>query len=187
MLSKSTWTLDGKQDGSETYTYTNGKISKVNYLYADGSKGVNNIKYDAAGMITEFTYDTGDPANDAIQYFGYVSNGIQVKHGYKGFDGTIFFESVVKPVGMAKSPEQLLVKNGLPHDVLTGYSWATTTGNVGTTFESFVPDVKGKLASVGTGKVTNIKVDTKGYISEDTFVDEANKSYTSRFSLINCN
>lgn len=60
LLTKSTWTLDGVADGTESYTYTGGKVSKVNYEYADGSKGVNNIKLDAAGNILEFSYEPDD-------------------------------------------------------------------------------------------------------------------------------
>lgn len=187
LLTKSVWTLDGQADGSETYTYTNGKISKVNYTYADGSKGTNNIKYDAAGNIIEFTYETGDPNSDAIQYFAYDTNNIQIKHGYKGFDGTIFFESQTKPTGIAKSPEQLLAKSGLPYDVLTGYSWASTQGNVGTSFEIFVLDNNDKLVSEGKGKLTSVKIDSKGYISESTSIDDIGNSFTSKFVLQDCN
>lgn len=187
LLTKSTWTLDGKADGSETYIYTNSKISKVNYSYVNGSKDVNNIKYDLTGNIIEFTYETGDPNIDAIQYFAYDNNGIMIKHGYKGFDGAIFIETITTPVGVVKSPEQLLVKNALPYDVLTGFSWSIAQGDVGTVTESFFPNSQGKLISDGKEKITTLKLDAKGYISETTSVDINNNSILQRFTLTECN
>lgn len=187
LLTKSVWTLDGKADGSETYTYTSGKISKVSFKDAVGNGGTNNIKYDDGGRIIYFSYEMGDPNSDAIQYFTYDANGILTKKGIKGFDGSIYFEVVIKPVGVAKSSEQLLSKYNLPYDVLTGYAWSANLGNVGSTFEIFEPDAKGKLVSSGTGKITAVKVDAKGFVSEIISVDDAKVSSTERFTLMNCN
>jgi hypothetical protein len=187
LLTQSVWTLDGKANGSETYTYTSGKISKVSAKDVLGNSLTNNIKYDSGGRITYFSYETGDPNSDLIQYFAYDANGIQIKHGFKGFDESIYFEVVTKPVGIAKSPEQLLSKYNLPYDVLTGFSWSANMGNVGTTYESFEPDNNGKLVSFATGKVTAVKVDAKGFVSEVTSVDDAKVSSTERFTLTNCN
>jgi hypothetical protein len=187
LLTKSVWTLDGKANGSETYTYTSGKISKVSYKDAAGNGGTNNIKYDEAGTIIYFSVETGDPSSDYIQYFTYDANGIATKKGFKGFDGSIYFEVVIKPVGVAKSSEQLLSKYNLPYDVLTGYSWSSNQGDVGTIYESFLPDNNGKLVSAGTDKVTVVKLDSKGYIAEITSVDDAKVSSTERYTLTNCN
>jgi YD repeat-containing protein len=187
LLTKSTWTLAGVPNGSETYTYTAGKISKVSFKDVDGNAGTNNIKYDEAGRIVYFSAETGDPNYDIIQYFAYDANGIEIKKGVKGFDGSIYFEVITKPVGMAKSSEQLLSKYNLPYDVLTGYSWSANRGDVGTIYESFEPDNDGKLVSSGTEKVTAVKLDAKGFISEITSVDNAKVSSTERFTLMNCN
>jgi hypothetical protein len=187
LLTNSVWTLDGKANGSETYTYTSGKISKVTFKDAVGNGGINNLKYDDAGRIIYFSYETGDPNSDFIQYFAYDTNGIQIKHGYKGFDGSIYFEVVTKPVGVAKSPEQLLSKYNLPYDVLTGYSWSANQGDIGTIYESFEPDSNGKLVSSGTEKVTSVKLDAKGFIAEITSMDDAKVSSTERYTLTNCN
>lgn len=187
LLTKSVWTLDGKDNGSETYTYTSGKISKVSFKDAVGNAGTNVIKYDEAGRIIYFSIETGDPNSDLIQYFAYDANGIQIKHGYKGFDGSIVFEVVTKPVGVAKSAEQLLSKYNLPYDVLTGYSWSVNRGNVDTIIESFEPDSNGKLVSSGKEKVTALKIDSKGFIAEITSIDDTKVSSTERFTLTNCN
>jgi antitoxin component YwqK of YwqJK toxin-antitoxin module len=188
LLTKSTYTLDGKANGTETYAYTNGKISKVSFVYVDGSKGINNIKYDIAGRILEFTYETGDPDADGIQYFEYDASGIMTKRGFKDLKGNKFFEVVLKPVGIAKSPEALLANNGLPFDVLTGFSWQAAEGNVGTISEVFYADNNGKLVSDGTDKTTNVKVNTQGYITESTSIEVAtNKATTQKFTLVDCN
>jgi YD repeat-containing protein len=187
LLTKSVWTLDGKANGSETYTYTSGKISKVNYTYADGSKGVNNLKYNAAGRITEFSIEAGDPDNDGKQYFEYDANGIMTKRGFADLKGNKFFEVVTKPTGVAKSPEALLDNNGLPYDVLTGYPWVAADGGVGTTYEVFFDDGSGKLVSGGIEKTTAIKTNTQGYLTESTSIDDAKQSTTQRFTMVDCN
>ena len=187
LLSKSVWTLDGKANGSETYVYTNGKISKVSFKDVDGNAGTNSVKYDEAGRIIYFSIETGDPNSDIIQYFAYDANGIEIKKGIKGFGGSIYFEAVTKPVGVAKSAEQLLSKYNLPYDVLTGYSWSGNRGDAGTIIEYFVPDANGKLVSAGKDKVTAVKLDVKGFISEITSIDDAKNSSTERFTLMNCN
>ena len=187
LLTNSAWTLDGKPNGSETYTYTSGKISKVSFKDVDGNMGTNNLKYDDAGRITYYSIETGNPDDNIILYYSYDINGIQIKQGVKGADGTIYYELVTKPTGIAKSPEQLLSKYNLPHDVLTGFSWASNQGNVGTTIETFVLDNDGKLVLAGTNKVTAVKLDSKGFIAEMTSVDDAKISSTERFTLMNCN
>ncbi len=187
LLTKSVWTLDGKPNGSETYTYTSGKVSKVSFKDIAGNAGTNNIKYDEAGRIIYFSYETGDPNSDLIQYFTYDANGIQTKQGFKGFDGTIYYELVTKPIGVAKSPEQLLSKYNLPYDVLTGFSWSANRGDVGTITETFEIDNNGKLVSSGKVKVTSVKLDAKGFIAEMTSIDDAKVSNTERYTLTNCN
>ena len=187
LLTKSVSTLNGKDNGSETYTYTSGKISKVSFKDAAGDAGTNNIKYDEAGRITSYSFETGNPDDTIIQYFAYDTNGIEIKKGIKGSDGSIYFEVVTKPVGIAKSPEQLLSKYNLPYDVLTGYSWSANRGDVGTILEVFEPDANGKLVSSGKEKVTAVKLDSKGFIAEMTTMDDAKVSSTERFTLTNCN
>lgn len=186
LLTKSTWTLDGIANGSETYAYTINRISKVNFTYTDGTKGINNFKYNAEGRISEITYETGDPNTDGKQYFEYDANGIMIKRGYADAIG-IFFEVVIKPVGMAKSPEALLANNGLPFDVLTGLPWQAAEGNVGTVAEVFYADNTGKLVADSKDKITDVKVNAQGYITESTSTDAASKAIIQKFTLVDCN
>jgi YD repeat-containing protein len=187
LLIKSSIKLDGKDYSTETYTYFYSQISKVTYVNADGSKGINNIKYNAAGQITEFTYETGDPNADGKQYFEYDANGIMTKRGFADLQGNKYFEVVITPVGIAKSPEQLLVNNGLPFDLLTGFSWQTAEGNVGTVHETFFADQDGKLVLDSKEKTTAVKTNSQGYLIENTTTDDANKAGTQRFTLTDCN
>lgn len=188
LLTKSTWTLDGKADGSELYTYTAGRISKVAYTYVSGDKGTNNIKYNSAGQLTEFTFETGDPNTEGKQYFEYNTAGVMTKRGFADLGGNSFFEIRMNPVGVVKSPEQLLAKYGLPHDVLTGFGWSVSEGGVGSTYEVFEADATGKLVSTGfTGKVTALKTNAKGYLTEIADVDDTNTSLTQKFTLTDCN
>lgn len=188
LLSKSTWTLNGVADGSEIYSYTNGKVSKVNYQYADGSKGVNNLKLDASGNILEFSYEPDDKSYHDIQYFEYDANGITTKRGVKdASSGFVYFEIRTKSSGIAKSPEQYLTTKGLPYDVLTGFSWATNIGTEGTSAEVFILDDNGVLVSDGVDKTTSVKKDNKGNVLEITY-ENADKSISkSTFTLTNCN
>ncbi|MFN8345971.1 MAG: hypothetical protein U0X91_13250 [Spirosomataceae bacterium] len=187
LLIKSSIKLDGKDYGTETYTYYYSQISKVTYVNADGNKGTNNIKYNTAGQIIEFTYETGDPDSDGKQYFEYDANNIMTKRGFADLQGNKYFEVIIKPVGIVKSPEQLLVNNGLPFDVLSGFSWQVAEGNVGTTYESFFADQDGKSVSDGKEKITAVKTNTKGYLIENTSVDDNNKSNYQQITLTDCN
>lgn len=186
ILESSKNTFDGIENSTERYTYFNNKITTVNITF-DGGKGINKIKYDSDGRMSEFSYEFGDPNNDGVQSFEYDTNGILIKSSFKDLQGNKLFELIIKPVGIVKSPEQLLSNNGLPFDILVGNPWATVRGGVGTTYESFTPDSKGKLVSDGIDKTTNIKLDAKGYISESTTIDNANASSISKFTLINYN
>ncbi len=188
LITKTTATLEGKPDNSETYTYTNGRISKVTYANVDGSKGTNNIKYNTAGQITEFTYETGDPNSDSKQYFAYNADGVMTETGYTNLPGTTtYYKVVYKPVGKATSPEQLLAKHGLPHDVLTGTSWLLAVGGAGSTYEVFYLDQTGNIVSGGTGKTTAVQTNTKGYVTQISTVDETNQAATGTFTLTDCN
>lgn len=186
-LVKSIITLDGKASSTETYNYSNGKISKANYQSAEGDKGLNNIKYDSKGNIIEFSFEAEDKSYFDIQYFEFDANNIMVKRGVKdGLSGAKYFEVITKPIGVVKSPEQYLTTKGLPFDLLTGFSWSTNLGDTGTTLEAFYGNEKGVLTSDGIDKISGTKKDTRGYLTEISF-ENANKTTSkSTFSLIDC-
>lgn len=186
-LTKSVITQDGNPNGTELYTYANGRISKVDFTSADGDKAVYSIKYNAAGQITEFAYDTGDPDESGKDLFEYNADGVTTKHSIVDTQGNVLYESRFKPVGKVTSPEQLLAKHGLPYDLLTGYSWAVAEGDVGSTGEFFKADDAGQLVPAGTDKITSIKTNAKGYLIEDTSVDDTDATLNRKFILEGCN
>jgi hypothetical protein len=172
LIIKSVWTLDSKPDGSETYTYTNGKISKVNYTYADGSKGFNQIKYDTKGNMLEFSFETGDPASDSKQFFVYDANDIMIKRGFSDLSGKdVYAEFRTTVVGLTKSPESTLANVGLPYDVLLGLPWAANIGGVGSKIEPYFQDSTGKLVIDNDGTIKYSKILTNGqnFVTELTY------------------
>jgi hypothetical protein len=188
LLTSSAITLDGVADSKETYAYTGGKISKTTFEYADGTKGYNAIKYNDKGQILEFSYQSVDkPEEDSKQYFEYDANGVIIKRGFADMTGKIkFFEVVTKPVGMVKSPESLVNNNGLPYDLLTGFSYQIAEGNVGTSLEVFFANDNGVLESGGTSKITAIKTNAKGYLTESTSEDDTKMTSTEKFEMLDC-
>jgi hypothetical protein len=189
LLTSSTFTLDGVANGKEKYNYTNGKVTRTDFEYTDGTKGYNAIKYDANGQILEFSYQGNANTDDDYKaYFAYDANGVLIKRGYSDMSGTSkFFEVIVKPVGFVKSPEALLNNNGLPYDLLTGFSYSKAEGGIGTTFEAYGLDEKGVFAKFpGIGKTTAIKANTKGYLIETTVDDTEEGISTQKFELTDC-
>jgi hypothetical protein len=190
LLASSAITLNGVPDSKEKYIYTNGKISRTDYELTNGTKGYNAIKYDTNGQILEFTYQGNANTDDDYKaYFAYDANGIMTKRGYSDMSGSSkFFEVVTKVVGSAKSPESLVTNNGLPYDLLTGFSYSKVSGGVGTTSEAYAPDEKGVFSLLpGLAKVTAIKTNSKGYLIEVTVDDTDAGISTEKFEMIDCN
>jgi YD repeat-containing protein len=129
---------------------------------------------------------TIDRGNGNKHTYTYDANGIITKRGFTDLQGNKYFEVVIKPVGLVKSAEQLLINNGLPFDVLSGFSWQVADGNVGTVYESFFADNDGKLVSDGKEKITALKTNSQGYLIENTTTNDVNKSYTQLFTLVDC-
>lgn len=191
LLASSSITLDGVADSKEKYTYTNGKISRTDFEYADGSKGYNAIKFDTKGNLIEFTYQgSGNTDEDIRQYFEYDANNIMIKRGFSDMTGsTKFFEVVTtKVVGSVKLAESLLLNNGLPYDLLTGFGYGSMAGNVGTEFQAYGLDENGVFSAIpGIIKITDIKTNAKGYLTEDTVIDLADNSLSKEtFGLMDC-
>lgn len=183
-LSKAVITEDGKAYSTETYTYTNGKVSKTSFEQTDGTKGVNNFKYDAVGNMTEMTFELGDPFDGKLTY-EYNSANILIKSAYSDLAGNKFFESISKPIGSVKNAESLL-NSSLPYDLLAGGPWFTSVGGVGTIDEIYYADEMGKLAKADEIKTTDVKTNSKGYITEWTAIDGSGASTTQKFAFIDC-
>ena len=186
-LVTSAWTLGGKPDGSAQYTYDNGRIARVNVTYADGKTSISTIRYYVNSRISEFTI-TSDRVNESgRRYFEYDANGIITKTGFSDLKGLKYFEVITKPVGQVKLPNQLLVKNGLPFDVLTGYPWEETTGNVGTIADTYSANSNtGQLGLAYTGTTTALQTNAQGFLTDLTLTDQDKKTYPQKYTLTNC-
>jgi hypothetical protein len=184
LLSKSSWTLNSIQNGVETYEYLNNQVSKATFEYTDGTKGVNKLKYNAEGRLVEaITEIAGSPESDSKQYFEYNSAGILIKRGYADLKGNVFFEARETIVGSLKHPESLLIKAGLPYDILSGLPWQTTTGGIGSESDVFFPNDDGKLVSDGISKTTAFTINKKKYL---TSISDDYSPKPQVFTMIEC-
>lgn len=147
--------------GTEKYIWNNGVITQFQFEYNNGTKGVNNLKYDAQKQLIEFTTETGSASNNKI-LFEYDANGINTKYTYADLKGNVQFYAVQKIVGKSKRPEFLLTKYGLPIDIASGFPLFEFDGDVGTTSEGFAPNGQ----SYGIAKYISFKVNSKGFPTE---------------------
>lgn len=186
-LTNSSWTVGGKADGTAQYTYDNGRIAKANVMYADGKTAISIIRYFVNGRTSEYTTESNRPNGSGKRYFEYDANGIIVKSGFSDLKGVRFFEVITKPVGQMKLPEQLLVKNGPPFDVLTGLPWQETIGGVGTTVDTYISNSStGQLVLAYTGTTTAVQTNTQGFLTDLTVTDQDKKTYPQKYTLTNC-
>ncbi len=102
-------------------------------------------------------------------------------------NGGVTYKEVTKPTGSVKSAEQLVMSRGLPFVMTFGDPLVVAEGGIGTVFELYSLDNTGKLALNYTAKVTSQKLNAKGYLIEQTTVDQSNSSYTQTITLADCN
>ncbi|MBC8154309.1 MAG: hypothetical protein H7Z72_15505 [Bacteroidetes bacterium] len=186
-LTKTAYTGNGIPISEETYTYTDGSVSQVNFSGPQSPTGLNNLSYDAAGRLSRYTVEVGGKLQFA-QTYAYNADGVLTERAVVDGQGNTVFKAVTKPVGSVKSPEQLLVSRGLPYLVATGDPFVSAEGGIGTVRDYFSTDNTGKLVPVGSEKITALKTNAKGYITELTVADSDGKNpSTSTYTLLDCN
>ncbi len=74
-LTKTVWTVDGNPNSEETYTYTNGRITKINFAGPNSPTGINNLTYDGQGRLTRYTVEPNGQLQFA-QNYTYNADGI---------------------------------------------------------------------------------------------------------------
>lgn len=182
----SSWTIDGKAAGTARYVYAASRIVRADLTYADGTKGTNTFTY-KTGRVSEYTTESGNPLLNGKRYFAYDANGIIVKTGFSDLRDTRFFEVLVRPTGLVRSPEQLLLEAGLPFDVLTGYPWQIAEGEVGTEYDVYFSNsTTGKLEFAYSDRTTIFQATPTGYLTEQTLQDQRKNTQTQRYILENC-
>ncbi|GAB3942157.1 hypothetical protein GCM10028805_06340 [Spirosoma harenae] len=174
-LTKTGYTSNGNPISEETYTYTNGRITRVNFSGPNSPTGLNNLSYDAAGRLARYSVEVGGKVQ-YVQTYAYNADGILTEQAVVDEQGNALFKVVTKPVGTVKSPEQLLIRKGLPYLLPTGEPLVAAEGNIGTVKDYFSIDDTGKLVSVGSQKITALKTNTQQYLTEMTMADSDGKN-----------
>ena len=186
LLTKTVYTIDGKPNSEETYTVTDGNITRASFSGPNSPTGQNNLSYDASGRLTRYTVEVGGK----IQYtqnYTYNADGVQTEYSVTDEMGGVLARTVVKPVGSAKSPEQLLTQKGLPYRIPDGTPWTIAEGGIGTILEYYWPDADGKLTLQGSEKIITQKTNAKGYLTEQTLADLDGKNpHTITYTLVDC-
>ena len=185
-LAKTVYTVNGKPNSEETYTYTDGRITRVNFSGPNSPTGINNLSYDASGHLTRYTVEVGGQVQFA-QTYAYNADGVITEQAAVSSQGDVLYRAVTKPVGSVKSPEQLLVKHGVPYLVATGTPLSVAEGGVGTVTEYYSTDSSGKLVLAGSQNVSSVKTNAQGYLTEYTLTDGDGKNPTTRtYTLTDC-
>lgn len=185
-LTKTVYTVDGKPNSEDTYTYTDGRITRVNFNGPNSPTGINNLSYDASGHLIRYTVEVGGQVQYA-QTYAYNADGVIIEQAVVSSQGNVLDRAVIKPVGNVKSPEQLLVKNGVPYLVPTGTPLSVAEGGVGTVTEFYSADPTGKLTLAGSQKVSAVKTNAQGYLTEYTVTDGDGKNPTTLiYTLTDC-
>ena len=186
-LTKTVYTaVDGKPISDETYTYTDGRITRASFSGPNSPTGINNLSYDAGGHLVRYTVEVGGQVLYA-QTYAYNADGVITEQALVSSQGDVLGRTVIKPVGSVKSPEQLLVSKGVPYVLPTGTPLATAEGGVGTVTEFYSADASGKLALVGSQTVSAVKTNAQGYLTEYTTTDADGKNPTTlTYTLSDC-
>lgn len=185
-LAKTVYTVNGKPNSEETYTYTDGRITQVSFSGPNSPTGINNISYDAAGRFSRYTVEVAGNLQ-YTQTYTYNADGVLTEQLVTGPQGDVLYQTVVKPVGSAKSPDGLLIQKGLPYLLPTGTPLVMAEGGVGTVTEFYSADASGKLVLVGSQKVSALKTNARGYLTEYTTTDgDGNYPTTGTYTLTDC-
>ncbi|GAB3642816.1 hypothetical protein [Spirosoma arcticum] len=187
LLTKTVYTIDGKPNSDETYTFTDGRITRASFSGPNSPTGLNNLSYDASGRLTRYTVEVGGKLQYARNYT-YNADGVRTEERITSESGDVLAQTVVKPVGSVKSPEQFLTKQGLPYLIPDGTPWAIAEGGVGTVVEYYSTSPDGKLTLQGSDKITAQKTNAKGYLTEFTLTAlDGTNPYVATYTITDCN
>ena len=186
-LTKTVYTANGNPISEETYTYTDGRIAQANFSGPNSPTGLNKLSYDAAGRLARYSVEVGGTVQYA-QTYTYNADGVLTEQAVVDGQGNTLFKMVTKPVGNVRSPEQLLINKGIPYLIPTGEPLVTAEGNVGTVKDYFSANDTGKLLPAGSQKITALKTNAKGYLTELTTADPDGKNpSTATYTITDCN
>jgi hypothetical protein len=188
-LTKNTYkiSVSGKLlfDDTDTYTWENGKIIKSTY-----KDGVNNIKYNAKGQMIEYTFEsTTDPTTNAKWTYKYDANDVLIDRIITSMDGKdVFFQFKLTYTSkeIVKTPLSYMAKVGLPFDFFYTRDWEVNIPKTDGTWEYYYPDADGKLVLKLKDTFKEIKLDSKGVVSQLITTNLKGETQIINYQIGNC-
>jgi YD repeat-containing protein len=172
-------------DDTDTYTWENGKIIKSTY-----KDGVNNIKYNAKGQMIEYTFEsTTDPTTNAKWTYKYDANDVLVDRIITSMDGKdVYFQFKLNYTSkeIVKTPLSYMAKVGLPFDFFYTRDWEVNIPKTDGTYEYYYPDADGKLVLKLKDTFKEIKLDSKGIVSQLVTTNLKGVTQTTNYQVSNC-
>lgn len=206
--------IDGIVLGDYTYTYDgNGKLAKNTYKISAGGKlvfddtdsyiwesgkiikstykdGENNIKYNAKGQMIEYTFEsTTDPTTNSKWTYKYDANDVLVDRVVSSMDGKdVFFQFKLTYTSkeIVKTPLTYMAKVGLPFDFFYTRDWESNIPKTDGTWEYYYPDADGKLVLKLKDTFKEIKLDSKGVVSQLITTNLKGETQTTSYQVGNC-
>jgi len=172
-------------DDTDTYTWENGKIIKSTY-----KDGENNIKYNAKGQMIEYTFEsTTDSTSNAKWTYKYDANDVLVDRIITSMDGkNAYFQFKLNYTSkeIVKTPLSYMAKVGLPFDFFYTRDWEVNIPKTDGTWEYYSPDTDGKLVLKLKDTFKEIKLDSKGVVSQLITTNLNGVTQTTSYQVGNC-
>lgn len=187
-LSSATYKVNangGLYEDTDIFTWKDGKIVKATY-----TDGENNIKYNSKGQMIEYTFESKtDPSTDAKWTYTYDNNDVLVKRTISSMDGKdVYFEFRLnyKSKEIVKTPYVYMPKVGLPYDIYYARQWEENIPKTDGTYEYYFPDANGKLELALQDTFKEIKLDSKGLVSQLITTNLEGKTQIWNYEIGNC-
>ncbi len=176
---------------NETYTRTNGRITRFNWEYNDGTKGMNNLTYNAAGQLIGFTFESipADPTTDAKWTYTYDTNGVLINRLVGSMDGQDkFFEAKLTYSGgvIRKTAFSLIPQAGLPIDPTLSRQWEAVYPGNGAVLSYYEADATGTLQLFAQGTIKDMTVNQSGIITGWSYGNVTGDLTPVRFTVMGC-
>ena len=175
-----TFAINGKSQGSSNIanlTYSGELLTGQSYMLAGGTStfATATLKYDTNKRLVERNYTNNTSNYASVEKYEYDSNGNCTRYLIMGSDKSS--DEFVFAFDSSKNPEQIIAKI-LPYDFATGLIW---NNNMVLTLKETYDYGPGDMG-VATGKRTNIKADTKGFVVSSTYTEDANNVTNETYS-----
>jgi 5-hydroxyisourate hydrolase-like protein (transthyretin family) len=176
---------------NETYTWTNGRITRFNWEYTTGEKGVNNLTYNAAGQLIGFTFESmpADPVADGKWTYTYDANGVLINRLVTSLDGQDkLFEAKLTYTGgvTRKTAFSLMAQTGLPVDPILARPWESVYPGNGAVLSYSEADASGTLQLFAQGTIKDMMVNQSGIITGWNYEKVTGDLTPVKFMLTGC-